>query len=339
MQISRILLLLMAVSVAPWESVFAQETIYMSVLSSRRHAWGKNDNPVIGLFVSTDGGTRWQQKGWREYIRMFYTEAGTDGTLWSACGNGVLRSTDNGGSWRITTGGDVTEVLKLHVDGRNPHRIAAATAYGPMVTTDRGEHWTFVREGLTRKFTSDVCIDRRDGALLVATETGVFRRGTSDGTWSPTSLRNQDVRVLAQHPSKPEIFLAGTEENGVWKSADHGNTWSAANAGLNHPTVYVIAFAPGGKGAVYVGTHGGGVYRSDDGGTTWLQKSKGLEPPDVHGLVVLPSSPGTVFAGTLNGGLFRSTDRGETWRFNSQEDAQVWGIAVGSGHSKRKPGK
>jgi photosystem II stability/assembly factor-like uncharacterized protein len=251
----------------------------------------------------------------------------------------VLRSTDNGASWRITTGWEVTEVLKIHVDERNPNRVAAATAYGPIVTTDRGNHWTYVHDGLTRKFTSDVCIDRIDGALLVTTETGVFRRGASDSAWSPTSLRDQDVRVLAQHPSKPEIFLAGTEEDGVWKSTDHGKTWVAVNAGLKHPTVYVIAFAPGDKGTVYLGTHGGGVYRSDDGGTTWLQKSKGLEPPDVHGLVVLPSVPGTVFAGTLNGGLFRSTDRGDSWTFNSQEDAQVWGIAVGSGQSKRKPGK
>ncbi|MBP1658687.1 MAG: hypothetical protein H6Q31_3288 [Bacteroidetes bacterium] len=313
------------------EALVAQETLYMSVLSSRRHAWGRNDNPVIGLFVSTDAGKTWQHNGWREYIRMFYTEAGPDGTLWSACGNGVLRSTDRGGSWRITTGWEVTEVLKLEVDPRNPSRVAAATAYGPIITTDLGGRWTFLREGLPRAFCSDICIDRTDGALLAATERGVFRRAAADSLWHPTSLRDKDIRVLARHPLQPDVVLAGTEEDGVWRSTDRGMTWSPTSAGLNHPTVYAIAFAPGSRGAVYLGTHGGGVYRSDDGGTTWKQKSAGLSPLDIHSIVVPPSRPSTVFAGTLNGGLFESRDRGETWLFNSQPDAQVWGLTVGTG--------
>jgi hypothetical protein len=108
---------------------FPQETLYMSVLSSRRHAWGKNDNPVIGLFVSTDGGEHWHHRGWKEYIRTFHTIAGPDGTLWSACGNGVLRSTNQGRTWRITTGWEVTEVLNVAVDPNHPARVAAATAY------------------------------------------------------------------------------------------------------------------------------------------------------------------------------------------------------------------
>ncbi len=300
----------------------------MSVLSSRRHAWGKSDNPRIGLFVSTDAGKSWQHEGWREYIRMFYTEAGPDGVLWSACGNGVLRSSDHGKTWRVTTGWQETEVLKLSVDAQHPARVAAATAYGPILTTDGGNHWTFLTAGLAGKYASDICIDRTDGTLLVATGTGVFRRGLKDSLWAPTTLRGKDIRVLVQHPSKPSVFLAGTEDDGVWKSSDRGRTWNATNGGLGHLTVYAIAFAPGDHGAIYLGTHGGGVYRSGDGGNSWHQKSAGLSVLDVHSLAVLPSRPTTVFAGTLNGGLFESRDAGEQWTFNSQEDAQVWGMTV-----------
>ena len=93
--------------------------------------------PVIGLFVSTDAGRTWEHRGWREYIRMFYTEAGPDGVLWSACGNGVLRSKDDGATWRVTTGSDVTEVLRLSVDRRN----AAADCGGNGLRPDPEHRW------------------------------------------------------------------------------------------------------------------------------------------------------------------------------------------------------
>ena len=322
-----ILQVLLLASIAA-EPAITGETIYMSVLSSRRHAWGRNDNPVIGLFVSTDAGRSWLHKGWREYIRMFYTEAGGDGTLWSACGNGVLRSTDRGSSWRITTGWEVTEVLKLAVDPRRPSRVAAATAYGPVLTTDSGERWTFIREGLPGRFTSDISIDPATGTLLVATERGIFRRAAGDSLWHPTSLTGKDIRVLTRHPSRPGVYLAGTEDDGVWRSTDGGVTWNATHAGLHHPTVYAIAFAPGSRGTIYLGTHGGGVYRSDDDGETWKQKSSGLSPLDCHSIVVLPSRPSTVFAVTLNRVIFESRDAGETWLYNLQPYAQVWGLTV-----------
>ncbi len=138
-----------------------KSTMLMSVLNSRQHQWGKDDNPVIGIFGSSDAGVTWQHRGWREYIRTFYTEAGPDGTIWSACGNGVLRSTDGGASWRVTTGWDVTEVLKVKVDPSSSRRVYGATAYGLIASTDRGETWRYRMHGVARRFTSDVCIDRR----------------------------------------------------------------------------------------------------------------------------------------------------------------------------------
>ncbi|MCC6396989.1 MAG: hypothetical protein IT282_08205 [Bacteroidetes bacterium] len=334
MWISKALLLLLLAGAGLWELASAQETLYMSVLSSRRHAWGRNDNPVIGLFVSTDSGKNWQHTGWREYIRMFYTEAGPDDVLWSACGNGVLRSTDHGTSWRVTTGWEVTEVLKLSVDPRNPKRVAAATAYGPILTTDGGGTWNFLLEDLPERYSTDVCVDRTDGTLLLATGTGVYRRAPGDTGWMPTTLLGKDIRVLTQHPAVPNTFWAGTEDDGVWKSTDRGKTWSMSNSGLQHRTVYVIAIDPERPDTLYVGTFAGGVYRSTDGGVTWQQKAAGLSVQDIHALCVLTSAPGTVFAGTLNGGLYKSTDAGETWVFNSQEDAQVWGMSI-----QRRPRK
>jgi photosystem II stability/assembly factor-like uncharacterized protein len=85
---------------------------------------------------------------------------------------------------------------------------------------------------------------------------------------------------------------------------------------------------PANPSTIFAGTYAQGVFISRDGGATWRQSNQGLQNRDVHALAVLPSDTSVVLAGTLNGGLYRSTDGGENWIFNSQEDAQVYGLSV-----------
>jgi photosystem II stability/assembly factor-like uncharacterized protein len=310
------------------ESLLArQDTLYMSVLNSRKHRLGALDNPTVGLFVSTDAGASWKHEGWTGYIRVFYTEEGSDGVLWSACGNGVLRSSDNGVKWRITTGWEVTEVLKVKVDLSKPSVVYAATAYGVLKTEDSGETWKEENVGFLKPFVSDVVLDRSTtNKLLAASEDGVYMSTDGGKRWQRTGLEGKGVRTLQQHPSEPNTFFAGTEDDGFFFSSDGGTTWQQSNAGLTQLTVYTIACDRSDGNTLYIGTHGGGVYRSSDRGKSWNQLIQGLDNLVVHSLLLLPSNPSVVFAGTLNGGLFKSTDRGEHWTFNSQEEAQVWGL-------------
>lgn len=305
-----------------------QETIYMSVLNSRKHRLGALDNPTVGLFVSTDAGLTWRHKGW-EYTRVFYTESGPDGTIWSACGNGVHRSTDGSATWRITTGWEITEVLKVKVNPVNPATVYAATGYGIFKTTDSGETWQEKNAGFRKAFTSDVVIDRTNGSLLFAgTEEGIYRSTDGGNRWLPVGAKARGIRTVVQDPHRTQIFWAGTDDDGVVVSRDAGKTWKSANLGPQHLTVYTIAFDPAVSGVVYAGTHGGGVYRSLNDGRTWKQCTQGLNNMVVHSLVVMPSNPRIILAGTLNGGLYRSTDGGDHWVFNSQEEGQVWGLSV-----------
>ena len=305
------------------------ETTYMSVLSSRKHRLNASDNPVVVLYVSKDRGMTWEHRGWREYIRVFYTEAGPDGILWSACGNGVLRSADGGVTWRISTGWEITEVLKVHVSPTNPETVFGATAYGIIRTTDSGKSWSAMTRGFHRTFTSDFCVDRaRPAHILAASEEGVYESEDNGNTWNLGTLRGIVVNVIAQHPLNEREFFAGTEDNGLFRSTNGGKSWHVSKTSLSRLTIYALAFDPSSPSTVFAGTYGGGVYRSVDGGTTWLQKDQGLQILDVHSLVVLQGRPSVVLAGTLNGGLYRSIDGGDHWTFNSQEEAQVWGLST-----------
>ena len=156
-------------------AVAQREVIYMAVLSSF-HPRDKGDiTPAAGLFVSTDQGHTWQHGGWRDYIRNFYSEEGSDGTVWSACGNGVLRSTNAGKTWRITTDWKVTEVLKVKAAETDPAIVFASTAYGIFRSTDKGASWEKKVLGMRRAYSGDVCIDRTNPQhVLAATEEGAY---------------------------------------------------------------------------------------------------------------------------------------------------------------------
>jgi photosystem II stability/assembly factor-like uncharacterized protein len=312
------------------ESAFAQqETIYMSVRSSRQTRLHASDNPLIGLFLSRDAGATWEHKGWCDQIKVFYTEPGSDGTIWSACGNGVLRSADGGATWKITTGWEVTEALKAKVDPNNHDVIYAATAYGIFKSSDHGETWHEKNQGLFSTFTSDIVVDRRNSArLLAATESGIYASAHRGERWGLAGLKGKGIRTIVQDPIRAKIFWVGTEDDGVFRSDDGGETWQSFNHDTKLITVYAIAIDPKNSNKIYLGTHEGGVYRSEDGGKSWQQKIVGLKNLVVHTLAILPSNPKIVFAGTINGGLYRSADGGETWEFNSQEDGQVWGLSI-----------
>ncbi len=309
----------------------------MSVLNSRAHHLRASDNPLVGIFVSTDTGRTWSHRGWREYVRVFYTEAGPDGTLWSACGNGIMRSTDGALTWKITTDWRVTEVLKVKVDPSQPGMVYAATAYGIIKSANSGDTWTMQNAGLRRPFASDILVDRTDSRrIFAATEEGVFRSMNGAATWALSGMKGKGVRTIVQDPVHAKVFWAGTEDDGVFRSADGGKRWVQKVSGLNHRTVYAILVDPQNTDRLYLGTHGGGVYASIDRGEHWVQRSDGLTMPVIHSLVMSAGNPATIFAGSLNGGLFQSTDGGAHWSFNSQEEAQVWGLAVGEHEARVK---
>ncbi len=109
----------------------------------------------------------------------------------------------------------------------------------------------------------------------------------------------------------------------MFRSADGGQSWQAASAGL--PNTWVQALAVGGD-ALYAGTYGG-VFRSADGGQNWQAASAGLTNSYVNALTV---GGDALYAGTY-GGVFRSADGGQSWQAASAglTNSYVNALAVG----------
>jgi len=124
-----------------------------------------------------------------------------------------------------------------------------------------------------------------------ATGNTVYCGGVAGGVWKCTNflaaepnwqpindyLSNMNVVSLCQDPTNANTMYFATGEayssfdqvlgNGVWKSTDHGITWTR----LTNTSSYTRAFKImcDASGNVYLATRGFGLVRSTNGGTSW----------------------------------------------------------------------
>ncbi len=198
-------------------------TLYACVISNTSYTVGRQ-NPMTGLFCTTDGGKEWHHLGWENGrpFSMALDPSSKPPTIYLAAGNGVLKSADGGATWAIKTGWEITEVQKVTIDPKDPKILYIATPYGIWKSSDAGESWIRKTRGLKEvrdTFITSVIVDRtKTSRVLISTENGVFESRKGGDFWRPIGLQNKRVRRMIDNPRNPRELIAGTEDNGVFRS-------------------------------------------------------------------------------------------------------------------------
>ncbi len=107
---------------------------------------------------------------------------------------------------------------------------------------------------------------RERTALFAATEAGIYRSLSNGLSWLrlnfPDSAANIGEAIVPQSIiAVGGALYAGTNAHGVWRSLDEGLSWERVNEGLNDDAD-VTSLAAAGTSDLYLGVHGGVVYRS-----------------------------------------------------------------------------
>ncbi len=131
----------------------------------------------------------------------------------------------------------------------------------------------------------------------------------------PDSGQVVDVAIDPRGSSDQIIFIA-TQDGGIWRSTDGGNTWGTTTDFLSSLSMGAVALDPGNPSIVYAGTGSPantgffkfvGVYQSTDDGGTWTL-TPGMN--SFFGVairrIVMPATNQLLIATDL--GLVRSTD-------------------------------
>jgi photosystem II stability/assembly factor-like uncharacterized protein len=242
------------------------------------------------------------------------------------------------------------------VVGRPAEAYFGAVGGGLWKTTDWGENWSPVTDfKITSASVGAVDVSETNPDLVfmgmgescirgnIMPGDGVYRSTDAGESWEHVGFRDSDaIAKIRVHPTDPDIVFvasfgkygAPSEERGVFKSTDGGDTWrkvlyrddrtGAVDISIdrNNPDVMYVALWEAFRKEYQMssGGPGSGIFKSTDGGENWTEitRNPGLPQEGLVGRVGIDVSGGDsnrVYALVENdrGGLFRSDDAGATW--------------------------
>lgn len=185
------------------------------------------------------------------------------GTLYVCVEQGaVLKSTDDGASWRELDGYATPQdsfyhdVHRVVIAASDPRRVHLATGDGLYFSPDGGESWQHQQRRTDRiGYPDALFLDPRD-------DNTVYLGGAGD---APETWRTQ-----------------GGAQAGFVMSRDGGRTWTEKMSGLPQPihgNIEAMAMHSWSGGlAFYAGTAVGDVFASEDGGASWTRIATTLPP-------------------------------------------------------------
>lgn len=165
------------------------------------------------------------------------------------------------------------------------------------------DHILFDESNPQRLIVGAWMLDRPSGGVFISEDEGHHWKAVPD-------MQGQSVRALAQAPSNPKIFVAGTLK-GVYRSEDGGLHWSLISppGSVEIHEVESIAIDPVNPEDIYAGTWHL-PWKTQDGGRSWQNIKQGLiVDSDVFSIIIDPHAPDTVYASACSG-IYKSIDAG-----------------------------
>lgn len=280
------------------------------------------------FFKSTDGGRTWRESPeLRNEALHSLTQSESDpNVLLTGTISGIFRSNDSGETWfplptHQTSG--LHNVESLAIDPRNTKVIYAGTWYLPYKSSDGGQTWRIIKNGIVDD--SDIFainIDPRNANHVIASAcSGIYETRDAGESWRKIQgipSQSRRTRAILQHPSIAGMVYAGTTE-GFWRSTKGGDASSWMVTTSRQLEINSITVHPRTPDTVFIATNNYGVMVSYDGGKNFVPTNDGFSGRFVNSITPDREISNRVYATTINtttggGFFFVSNDGGATWQ-------------------------
>lgn len=296
------------------------------------------------VFRSTNGGTAWHTRNIPVNSNglCLAADPGDSSTVYvgltsnisSSTNKVIVKSSDAGTTWVAF---DLTPVLPvgwnivdIAVDPDNGQTIFAVGTSGlsdarVVASFDGGATWenrsSNLPSGIPYKAVAIAGqkVFVGGGQLFGSQYMGVYASDNAGLTWTNISATfpNKVSNDILVDPADANNIYVATEGDGIYWSADGGNTWNFDGTGAGeNGAARCLAINPSDPNQVYAGFLSLALCRSSDAGLTWEFASDGIATLQVDDIEVNPLDAQEILVGfeaENSGGCYMSSDGGETW--------------------------
>ncbi|MCD6161834.1 MAG: hypothetical protein J7K40_05410, partial [candidate division Zixibacteria bacterium] len=251
--------------------------------------------------------------------------------FFEATGECVTKSIDGGNHWFDITPDNLIDplvwVVTISPIQNNTVFIGTRTN-GVLRSTDGGDTWQEINEGLNSRTIHSIEIDPETGIIYIgAFFDGIYRSLDNGDSWEKISnhILQATTTDLAVNWRNSDSVYAATK-CGFYKSADGGLSWDLQElcSPIYDIGTYSLEVDPHDPNFIYVGyypnydinnVYRGGIYRSSDGGSTWQSYNNGLPlNSPFYGMAIADYQNGSrrIYLSSRKGAYY-SDDLAQTW--------------------------
>lgn len=261
-------------------------------------------NTKSQIYISPDNGESWRMKELCGF-EIHSLEIDSEGRLF-AMGDycELLRSLDHGECWEELNDDTLTNCRSVIVIDVNDRIYIPTYERGIYMSTDHGDSWVRIHEGLpSGSYLQSLAVNSK-GCLFANTSTGLYRSCDSGENWRELEdVPWGESGIQMELDSMDRIFVH--HQDNLYVSNDDGENWET----LNPPHDIYDIFLDG-KDRLFA-ICGDSLYLSNDGGETWISISGFPHRPYYARMAV--NAAGDIFI-TGIWGIIRSIADGASWQ-------------------------
>jgi photosystem II stability/assembly factor-like uncharacterized protein len=276
-------------------------------------------------------------------IQALVTHRTEPHTVFAGGDTGMFVSHNGGARWeRLGVDGSLPTVWSLAIDPVDPNVLFAGTRpAGVWRSRDGGQHWENLALDIAKEcsigipFVTSLVVDPDDHRIVWAAVEidGVFRSMDGGDTWKhlETGLYDPDIHALTVAASQPKRVYASTARE-MFVSDNLGESWKPLGIKKVWPLPYArgIVVKADDPGVLFAGcgetTTGekGYVLRTTNVGETWeVLALPNQANATVWGLATHPADANRIVAFTLFGEVYVTEDAGASWRKIAREFGEI----------------